>query len=114
MTANEYSIGYRPEAVEDIKIILLNYKMLSGVQSSNRMMKKLRNAIDQLSTQPYIGMIYPDPELSSIELRRLVVEKYLVFYRVFETEKYVEIYRVVNGTTNFIQMLKNFFDDDDL
>ena len=114
MTSNEYSIGYRPEAIEDIRIILANYKLLSGVQSSNRMMKKLRNAIDQLSTLPYIGMIYPDPELAGIELRRLVVEKYLVFYRVFEAEKRVEIYRVINGTTNFIQLLKNFFDDEDL
>ena len=114
MTANEYSIGYRPEAIEDVRIILANYKMLSGVQSSNRMLTKLRTAIDQLSELPYIGMIYPDPELSGLELRRLVVEKYLIFYRVFEMEKHIEIYRVINGTTNFIQMLKNFFDDEEL
>lgn len=105
MTENEYSIGYRPEAMEDVTNILINYKMLSGVQGAKRMMMKLQSAIERLSTQPYMGMVYPDPKLSSMKLRRLVVDKYLIFYRVFEVEKYVEIYRVVNGTTNFMQLL---------
>ena len=39
-----------------------------------------------------------------------VVENYLMFYKVFEEEKQVYIYRVLNGKTNYPALMNRLFD----
>lgn len=47
------------------------------------------------------SMSVPDPKLSRLGFRMIVAEKYLMLYKVFEEEKKITFYRVLNGKTNY-------------
>lgn len=102
----EYFLEYRPDSRVDVKEILASYDSFGSVQGANRIMKKLKDATDNIRIFPYIGKEYYDPELKDWKFHVFPVEKYLIFYRVFDDEKKVVVYRVLNGTTNYIHHLK--------
>lgn len=42
----------------------------------------------------------------------IVVEKYLMFYRVFEDEKKIIFYRVLNGKRNYPTLMNKLYKDE--
>ena len=61
----------------------------------------LKQKIAQLKDFPYSCPVYEDDP----DYRRLVVGDYLVFYRVNESDKLVEIHRIFHGARNIKQCL---------
>ena len=68
-----------------------------------RFAQKLENGISCLSSSPYMYEAYK----SGSDYRRLIVENYLVFYKVKEPKKEVCIYRILHGSRD-IQRFLNF------
>ena len=58
---------------------------------------------------PFSGISVPDPKLSKLGFRMIVVEKYLMFYKVFEDEKKITFYRVLNGKTNYPALMNRLY-----
>lgn len=76
-----------------------------GAASAQRITDELLDAVENLSEFPYMGPLHPDPELSELGYRKLVLTKiYVAVYRVIEDVVYV--YRIVNGTTDYPKLLK--------
>jgi len=79
-------------------------RYLSGFypKTASRVLKELREKITKLGDTPKMCEVYRlDPAY-----RRLVVDQYLVFYRVNDENKIVEIHRVLRGAWNLPQYLE--------
>ena len=91
-----YKIKYLPLAVQDLNDIA---RYLSGFypKTASRVLKELREKIT-----PKMCEVYRlDPAY-----RRMVVDQYLVFYRVNDENRIVEIHRVLRGAWNLPQYLE--------
>ena len=96
-----YKIKYLPLAVQDLNDIA---RYLSGFypKTASRVLKELREKITKLGDTPKMCEIYRlDPAY-----RRMVVDQYLVFYRVNDEIKTVEVHRVLRGAWNLPQYLE--------
>ena len=96
-----YKINYLPLAVQDLTDIA---QYLSGFypKTAPRVLREIRERIERLSTTPNMCEEYEhDPSY-----RKLVADKYLVFYRVQEVQQIVEIHRVLRGSWNLPQYLE--------
>ena len=96
-----YKIQYLPLAVQDLNEIA---RYLSGFypKTASRVLKELREKITKLGDTPKMCALYHlDPTY-----RKMVVDQHLVFYRVMDETKAVEIHRVLRGTWNLPQYLE--------
>lgn len=111
-TANEYTVGFLPAALNDMTEIISSFVMLGSRQGAIRIQKKMNKAAEQVRIFPYSGMSVPDFKLSKLGFRMIVVEKYLMFYKVFEEEKKVLFYHVLNGKTNYPTLLCKLYSNE--
>jgi plasmid stabilization system protein ParE len=67
----------------------------------NRVKTELQSCIVSLADFPFLAPIYND----NPNYRKLVVLHYLVFYKVSETERAVEIHRVLHSSRDVFTVL---------
>jgi toxin ParE1/3/4 len=90
-----------PSATRDLD--RLSQKFLKvNVEAGERLFKALNQRFYQLTQFPNLGKPYTHLDAT---IRGLVVEKYIVFYRV--TPVQVEIVRIVDGRTDLTQLFKD-------
>lgn len=66
---------------------------------------KVESAVELLQTTPYIGS---QPRYATLRRQGylvLIVERHLLFYKVFEQDKIVVIYAVVDGRREYKNMI---------
>ena len=107
-----YTIEFLPAALNDMTEIISTFIMLGSKHGAIRIKDKMNKAAEQILLFPYSGMSVPDPKLSKLGFRMIVVEKYLMFYKVFEEEKKVLFYRVLNGKTNNPTLMYRLYKDE--
>ena len=73
------------------------------------MKEKLNKAADQIKRFPYSGVSIPDKKLSDFGFRMIVIEKYIMFYKVFDDESKVIVYHILNGKTNYPSLMKSIY-----
>jgi toxin ParE1/3/4 len=78
---------------------LSQYFLETNIEAGERLFKALNQKLYNLTQFPNLGKPYPplDPNI-----RGLLVEKYIIFYRVTETQ--IEIVRIVDGRQNLTQL----------
>ncbi len=96
----DYRIRYLPVSRQNLDDILKN---LSGFYpgTSSRFVMDLRQCIDNLRTQPLMYSVYADFPV----YRHILVGDYIVFYVVNESNRTVEIHRILNGKQNVQSIL---------
>lgn len=109
--SNSYTVEFLVDALNDISEIISVFVMLGSKQGAVRIKNKMNKAVQQISDFPYSGVIIPDDKLAKFNIRMIIVEKYLMFYRIFETEHKVIFYRVLNGTRNYPNLLERFAEE---
>lgn len=62
----------------------------------------MKKSIETLIDNPYIYAEYEKNQ----DYRKITVQDYLVFYKVFEEERLVRIYRILHGKRNIKDHLK--------
>ena len=106
MESNEaFQIEFLSSALNDITEIISTFIMLGSKNGAIRMKDKINKAAQQLSVFPFSGVTVPDDKLARSGYRMIIIEKYLMFYRIFEDDKKVIIYRVLNGKINYPTLL---------
>ena len=108
-TTDEYTIEFLPAALNNMTEIISSFVMLGSKQGAVRIKKKMEKAAEQIHSFPYSGM--SDFKLSKLGFRMIVIEKYLMFYKVFEKEKKVVFYHVLNGKINYPTLLYKLHND---
>jgi toxin ParE1/3/4 len=103
----EYRIRYLPVSRQNLDDIL---KYLSGFYpgTPSRFVTELRRCIDNLRTQPLMYSVYADFPV----YRHIPVGDYIVFFVVNESNKTVEIHRILHGKQNVQRILdKDSYED---
>jgi toxin ParE1/3/4 len=91
---NRYSVRLLSTAEQDLKDLLFFIaadNMSAALAQGDRIEKK----IGALSTYPHLGKIPNDEKLARLDYRVVVVDNYLIFYKI--SGKTILIYRIVHG-----------------
>ena len=100
----KYNIEYSKEAKEDL--IGINQYIKYNLQESeiaNKLISKIRMSIKTLKDNPEIYAIIDDDIIRKLEIRKLIVDNYIVFYRIKNDS--IEIVRIMYGRRNWINLL---------
>jgi toxin ParE1/3/4 len=87
-----------PSATRDLDR-LSQYFLETNVEAGERLFKALNQKFYNLTQFPNLGKCYSH---LNPEIRGLLVEKHIIFYRVTDVE--VEIVRIVDGRQDFTQL----------
>ena len=92
----EYSLIIGKLAEQDLlEIISYIQEILFQPESAKRIYRAIKEQIMSLSTMPGRYAVIEEEPYSSIGVRKIKVENYLIFYVVNEKEKTVSILRVL-------------------
>lgn len=101
---NKYNIEYSKESKQDLIGIKQYIKYnLQEPETAERLIAKIRNGINTLKNNPEIYTIIDDELIKKLEIRKLIIDNYIVFYRIKNNN--VEIVRVMYGRRNWINLL---------
>lgn len=101
MAEYDYSIEYLPRARSDIYDLIATFALPGNKNGAIRIKNKLNKAAEQIRFMPHSGVAVPDTKMAKEGFRMVVIEKYLMFYKVFDDTKTVCIYRALNGKSNY-------------
>ncbi len=110
-TSDKYAVQILSEAANDMTEVVSQFVMLGSVSGAVKMKEAFSRAMGQLSIFPYSGVTLPDPKLARSNFRMLIINDYLMIYRIFEDDKQVMIYRIFNGKINYSAVLRRLNDD---
>ena len=100
----KYNIEYSKEAKEDLIRIKQYIKYnLQEPETANKLISKIRKSIKNLNDNPEIYAIIDDEIIRKLEIRKLIVDNYIVFYRIKNIS--IEIVRIMYGRRNWINLL---------
>lgn len=106
---NKYAVEYLPSALNDMSEIVSSFVMLGSKQGALRIKDKMTSAAQRIGEFPYSGLTVPDEKLAKFGFRMVVVEKYLMFYKMFEADKKVIFYRVLDGKSNYPVLMNTLY-----
>ena len=86
-------VVFLPEAKTDSEEIL-QYLSKFHISTAKNFFALLKERINSLKSNPFVAQSY----LERPSYRRLIVGDYLVFYKVAEDKKLVEIHRILHGS----------------
>ncbi len=99
-----YNIEYSKEAKQDLIDIKKYIKYnLQEPNTAQKLITKIRNQINSLKSNPEIYAIIDDDIIKKLEIRKLIVDNYIVFYRMKNND--LEIVRIMYGRRNWIDLL---------
>jgi toxin ParE1/3/4 len=101
---NKYRIRYTEIAVEDLDLIF-DYISADNRVAAQKMFERLKTSIERLSDMPQLGAVLPTNDLSLVErgYRYLVIDPYIVFYRIPDQE--VRVGRVLHSRQDWLNTL---------
>lgn len=101
---NRYKLHYIELAISDLReIVHYISNQLFARQAAIELVDKLDKAISNLAHFPFSGHLYRNNHRLEDEYRVLVVERYVVFYVVYDD--IVEIRRILYGKRNFEELI---------
>ena len=101
---HNYNIEYSKESKQDLIEIKKYIKdNLQEPYTAQNLISKIKNEIDNLKNDPKIYAIIDEGIIKRLEIRKLIVDNYIVFYRIQESN--IQIVRVMYGRRNWINLL---------
>lgn len=101
---NQYNIRYSKEAKQDLIDIKKYIKYnLQEPNIANKLITKIKKEIGKLAVNAKIYNIIDDDFIKKLEIRKIIVDNYIVFYRI--KNKTIEIVRIMYGRRNWIALL---------
>lgn len=103
---NRYKIQFSKDARKDLKDIYVYIKYsLQEAIIAKKLIDKIRKEIYKLEDNPTIYAIINDKIIKKREIRKVKVNNYIVFYKVEENKRIVEIVRIMYGRRNWTKIL---------
>lgn len=101
---NKYKIEYSKDSKQDLIGIKQYIKYnLQEPEIAQKLISKIKNEINNLNNNPKIYAIIDDELIKRLEIRKLIVDNYIVFYRIKNNN--IEIVRIMYGRRNWIDLL---------
>ena len=100
----KYNIEYSKESKQDLIGIKQYIKYnLQEPETANKLISKIRKEINALKDNPEIYAIIDDDIIKKLEIRKLIVDHYIIFYRIKDND--IQIVRIMYGRRNWINLL---------
>ena len=103
----KYNIEYSKESKEDLVGIKKYIKYnLQEPETANKLISKIRKSIKSIKSlkdNPEIYTIIDDDIIRKLEIRKLIVDNYIVFYKI--KNESIEIVRIMYGRRNWRNLL---------
>ena len=100
----KYNIEYSKESKQDLIGIKQYIKYnLQEPEIAKKLISKIRKEIKSLKDNPEVCAIIDDDIIKKLEIRKLIVDNYIVFYRIKDSN--IQIVRVMYGRRNWINLL---------
>ena len=104
MFPKKYNIEYSKESKQDLIGIKQYIKYnLQEPEIAKKLISKIRKEINSLKDNPEVYAIIDDDIIKKLEIRKLIVDNYIVFYRIKDNN--IQIVRVMYGRRNWINLL---------
>lgn len=101
-----YSIEYLPIARRDMVDIAKYIGLkLANPDAAERLAEEMIEAAEKLTDMPYKCPVYIPVKPLKHEYRKLIIQKYIMFYWVDENKKLVTIARVVYSGRDYDKLL---------
>ena len=101
---NQYKIEYSKESRQDLIEIKKYIKYnLQEPESAQKLISKIRAKIDELTNNPQIYAIIDDDFIKKFEIRKLLVDNYIIFYRIKNYD--IQIVKIMYNKRNWIDLL---------
>jgi toxin ParE1/3/4 len=91
------------EARMELRDIAAYHKLKVGIDSARRITDRILSALDHLIDFPEMGNIPPAKMIAEAGFRVLIVDDYLCFYQVIDSQIFV--YHIVQGSTDYIKRI---------
>ena len=102
------TVRYTPEAVKDLREIKTYiHKVLKNPKAADRIAKSILDSCSHLKSHAELGMALEARIGLPGDLRYLICEKYIAFYRIDESA--ISIARILDGRQDYLHIL---FQDD--
>lgn len=101
----KYNIQRTDTADMQLNNIILYIAEQFGVETAEKKLDEINDSITLLGTSPYMGKEPNYPILRRQGFRVLILEKNLVFYKVFEESKTVMIYAIVDHRQDYVKII---------
>ena len=100
----KYNIEYSKESKQDLIGIKQYIKYnLQEPEIAKKLISKIRKEINSLKNNPGACAIIDDDIIKKLEIRKLIVDNYIVFYRIKDNN--IQIVRVMYVRRNWINLL---------
>lgn len=100
----KYNIEYSKESKQDLigikKYIKYN---LQEPEVAQKLISKIRKEINTFKKNPEIYTIIDEDIIKKLEIRKLIIDNYIVFYRIKNNN--IQIVRIMYGRRNWIDLL---------
>ena len=101
-----YTIEYLPIAKSDmVEIAKYIGVKLANPEAAERLAEKMIEAAEDLADMPYKCPVYSPVKPLRHEYRKLIVQKYIMFYWVDEDKKRITIARVIYSGRDYENLL---------
>ena len=101
----QYQIFRTAKADEQIRDIIFYRAELTEKNSAIELLNKLAKGINQLSDFPESGALPRFGSLRARGFRVIIVDKFLIFYKVNHNKKTITIYTAVDGRRDYLNLI---------
>ena len=102
MRTNKYQVSLLSIAEEDLTEII-SFIAADNQKAALNLADKIENSLKSLSLNPKLGRIPRESEIRKLGYRYLIVQNYLIFYKV--ENKSILIHRILHGARNYKSLL---------
>ena len=96
--ASEYGYRFTERAETDLSAILQYISEdLSNPSAATAFGRKVFENIDAVRRFPQSGMVVDNPFLTDKDVRRVLIDNYILYYKAVDSEKIIYIIRIVYG-----------------
>ena len=99
MADSQYDVQILDPAHAELEEIASLYCSLVGPASARKITDNIYDALEQLSQFPLSGPLMRDTELRRLGYHFVVVDKYIVIYRLIQTS--VVVYHISDGRSDY-------------
>lgn len=102
MPSNKYTVRLLAIAEQDL-VKLVSYLAAENPKAAADVLDHIESRLQTLTSHPFIGRIPQAPKLTALGYRVLVIDNYLVFYKVKGNT--VLVHRILHGARDLLRVL---------
>lgn len=103
---HKYKVEYSKESKKDLIEIKKYIKNdLQEPETAQKLIDKIRKQINELKDNPEIYAIIDEDIIKKLEIRKLIIDNYIVFYRI--KNRSVQIVRIMYGRRDWANLVSS-------